>query len=373
MQCISPKSTGFNEFSSNIATAIVCFATNRTYNFSKMILDGMTSNIKRKSATQTTIPQTLQIPSPTLTPRRLTRSAIRIAQSKALSPGADEPASLQGDVSHGEAFPTVSSLDAGQDRGNVAKTSAMPHDSPPRVTSLGGDEGSMQQTLKELMAFCTNLQSQAKTMAAKIQDQALEITQLKARVKVLEDNDRRRHGISQEEALNRGGEAIRVSGEELAEKETSRSTDKGSESTDEMANILHSMGAANILASGGVKEVATATQQVPTASPAVATTSATIAPAVATTTTTIPTVVTPHSRRTRASKEIELESSQPSFYTSVKTLSSKGKEKVTEPEKLSKRRVQELMGKQEARRLEAEFAQEDQAIRDQIGKDAEIA
>nr|GFA21319.1 ribonuclease H-like domain-containing protein [Tanacetum cinerariifolium] len=40
MQCLSPKSTGFNEFSSNIATALVCLATNRTYNFSKMIFDG---------------------------------------------------------------------------------------------------------------------------------------------------------------------------------------------------------------------------------------------------------------------------------------------------------------------------------------------
>nr|GEZ38632.1 hypothetical protein [Tanacetum cinerariifolium] len=37
MQCLSPKSIGFNEFSSNIATALVCLATNRTYNFSKMI------------------------------------------------------------------------------------------------------------------------------------------------------------------------------------------------------------------------------------------------------------------------------------------------------------------------------------------------
>ncbi|GJR55121.1 hypothetical protein Tco_1405642 [Tanacetum coccineum] len=48
MQCLSPKSTGFNEFSSNIATAIVCLATNRVYNFSKMIFDGMVRNVKSK-------------------------------------------------------------------------------------------------------------------------------------------------------------------------------------------------------------------------------------------------------------------------------------------------------------------------------------
>nr|GEX01858.1 ribonuclease H-like domain, reverse transcriptase, RNA-dependent DNA polymerase [Tanacetum cinerariifolium] len=48
MQCLSPKSTGFNEFSSNIATALVCLATNRTYNFFKMIFDGMVKNATNK-------------------------------------------------------------------------------------------------------------------------------------------------------------------------------------------------------------------------------------------------------------------------------------------------------------------------------------
>nr|GEV98005.1 putative ribonuclease H-like domain-containing protein [Tanacetum cinerariifolium] len=82
-----------------------------------------------------------QAPTETLTPKRYTRRAIRIAQSKALSPAADEPASLLRDDRQGEAFPTVSSLDAGQDRENIAKTSAMPHESSSRVPSLGADEG----------------------------------------------------------------------------------------------------------------------------------------------------------------------------------------------------------------------------------------
>nr|GEY61537.1 uncharacterized mitochondrial protein AtMg00810-like [Tanacetum cinerariifolium] len=45
---MGPKSTGFNEFSDNIATALVCLATNRTYNFSKMIFDGMVKNVNNK-------------------------------------------------------------------------------------------------------------------------------------------------------------------------------------------------------------------------------------------------------------------------------------------------------------------------------------
>nr|GEW68677.1 retrotransposon protein, putative, Ty1-copia subclass [Tanacetum cinerariifolium] len=55
----------------------------------------------------------LQAHTETLTPRRLTKRPIWIVQSKALSPDANEPASLLRDDRHGEAFPTVSSLDAG--------------------------------------------------------------------------------------------------------------------------------------------------------------------------------------------------------------------------------------------------------------------
>ncbi|GJT93940.1 hypothetical protein Tco_1082785 [Tanacetum coccineum] len=72
--------------------------------------------------------QQLSTPSHTPTPRRLTKRAIRIAQSKALTPGADKPASPPRDDSHGEAFPTNTSLDVGLDRENIPKTSAMPHE-----------------------------------------------------------------------------------------------------------------------------------------------------------------------------------------------------------------------------------------------------
>ncbi|GKF43809.1 hypothetical protein Tco_0130361, partial [Tanacetum coccineum] len=68
--------------------------------------------------------------------RRMTKRAIRISQSKALSLVADDTAPpIRGDR-YGEAFPTATSLDAEQDRENIPKTSAMPHESFPRVTSL---------------------------------------------------------------------------------------------------------------------------------------------------------------------------------------------------------------------------------------------
>nr|GEW83903.1 reverse transcriptase domain-containing protein [Tanacetum cinerariifolium] len=43
----------------------------------------------------------------------------------------DETAFLTGDVRYGKTFPTITRLDAGQDRENIAKTSAMPHEASP--------------------------------------------------------------------------------------------------------------------------------------------------------------------------------------------------------------------------------------------------
>ncbi|GKD99125.1 hypothetical protein Tco_1383022, partial [Tanacetum coccineum] len=250
----------------------------------------------------------------------------------------------------------------GQDRENISKTSAMPHDSTPRVTSLGGDEGSLQQKLNELMDFCTTLQSQHTQMAAKIQSQDLEISQLKTRIKALE-NAQNIRGDVQEDAPNRGGSMDQR--EEFGiERDSNKSTKKGNESTEEMANVLSSMGAANILASGGLKEVVT------TASPQVATTSLQVAPASTTdtpvalasvidtpvvatasertstaVTSTTTRAITSYTKRTRSSRGIIFESSQPSHQTSTTTFSSK----------------------------EEEFPQENQSLKEQVARDAEIS
>nr|GEZ73990.1 hypothetical protein [Tanacetum cinerariifolium] len=101
----------------------------------------------------------------------------------------DEPTSPLGDDSQGEACPTVTGLEAGQNRANIIKTSSLPHDSTPRVTSLAADEGSMQQQLNKLMDLCTRLQRQQSEMATKFAAQELEIASLKARIKLLEDKD----------------------------------------------------------------------------------------------------------------------------------------------------------------------------------------
>ncbi|GKC32211.1 hypothetical protein Tco_1039505 [Tanacetum coccineum] len=153
MKCLSPKSTGFDEFSSNIATAI------------------------------------FNVP----------------------SPGVHETASPKGNDRYGEAFPTTTSLDAG-------------------------------------------LQRQHLLMEERVQSHDLEINQLKSRVKTLKENEKRREGFAQEDASNtRGidqGEDLLV---EDTMKDSDKSADKGSGNTDVMANVLGTLGAANVLAGGGLK------------------------------------------------------------------------------------------------------------------------
>ncbi|GJU82252.1 putative ribonuclease H-like domain-containing protein [Tanacetum coccineum] len=49
LHCISPKSGGWDQFGSNIATALICLSTGKVYNFSKLIFDGMVANLKSQA------------------------------------------------------------------------------------------------------------------------------------------------------------------------------------------------------------------------------------------------------------------------------------------------------------------------------------
>nr|GEV69197.1 uncharacterized mitochondrial protein AtMg00810-like [Tanacetum cinerariifolium] len=360
---------------------------------------------------------------PTDTPplRHYTRRA-RIAQSSALPPVADEPASPIGDVSQGEACPTDSGLEADQDMANIPKTSTLPSDSTPMVTSFAADEGSMQQKLDELTALCTSLQRQQSETVSKFEVQELEINSLKTRIKLLEDKDKEVAEQSRDDApikgrrLDEGEEAVEiVSGD-----------------TEEMATVLTSLDAASILTTGGVQvvptvaEFSTATVSIPTGSGVVSTASLTI-PTVALIFTTA-TESTPYTRR--KGKETMVESETPkkkkvqeqidasiltsggvqvvptaaevatatvSIPTSIGVVSTasptiptaalifttatestpytkrKGKETMVEYETPKKKKVHEQIDVQLARELEEEMARDAQRMNEQIARDAEIA
>nr|GEY14597.1 retrovirus-related Pol polyprotein from transposon TNT 1-94 [Tanacetum cinerariifolium] len=140
------------------------------------------------------------------------------------------------------------------------------------------------------MALCTGLQRQQTKMASKIKAQDLEISSLKARIKLLEDKDRGNAELTGDDA------PIKERSMEIREEVgVERSTKRGSNDTKEMVNVLTSMEAANIFTSGvaavSVPLVAgVSTVGVPTVNGLVPTVSAIFTTA---------SVVTPYSRRPR--------------------------------------------------------------------------
>ncbi|GJS69829.1 hypothetical protein Tco_0702670 [Tanacetum coccineum] len=56
-QCLSAKTTTWNEFSSTMASAIICLATNQKFNLSKYIFDAMKKQSRRKQRKETEVPQ----------------------------------------------------------------------------------------------------------------------------------------------------------------------------------------------------------------------------------------------------------------------------------------------------------------------------
>nr|GEV96360.1 hypothetical protein [Tanacetum cinerariifolium] len=178
----------------------------------------------------------------------------RIAQSSVLLTVADEPASPLRDVSQGEACPTDSGYIADQDRATIEKSSTLPHDSAPRVTSPVADEGKV------------------------------EINRLKERVKILED----REGV----AATRSGDDAPIKGRSMDEREAA---------TERITTVLAS-GVVDVpTGSGSIPTASTpAEEQVPTGSDVVPTASLVFTTA---------TVVTPYRRR--KGKEVMVESETP--------------------------------------------------------------
>nr|GFD04079.1 hypothetical protein [Tanacetum cinerariifolium] len=180
---------------------------------------------------------------------------------------------------------------ADQDRATIAKTSTLPYDSAPRVTSPAANEGSMQHTISELMALCTSLQRQYSELLVKFQAQEEEIVRMMERVQVLED----REGV----ATKQSRDDTPIKGRSINEGEAA--AERISNDPEDVARVLTSIDAATVLA-GGI-DIPTGSGSIPTAGPAIViSTGSKVGP------TTSP-IVTPYSRR--KGKEVMVESDTP--------------------------------------------------------------
>ncbi|GJX74528.1 hypothetical protein Tco_0313123 [Tanacetum coccineum] len=205
LQCLSAKTTAWNEFSSTMASAIICLATNQKFNFSKYIFDSMVKNVDSMvkfwmypKFVQVFVNQQLGdmshhkkiyvTPSHT---KNIFASMKREGKgfSGTITPlfqtmMKKQPRRKQGkdtEVSQ-PSGPTEHIADEVTNEENVPTQSNDP--SLSRVNTLGSGEDRM--SLKELTDLCTKLSNRVLDLETTKTAQAKEIASLKKRVKKLE-------------------------------------------------------------------------------------------------------------------------------------------------------------------------------------------
>ncbi|GJW12051.1 putative ribonuclease H-like domain-containing protein [Tanacetum coccineum] len=219
---MGPKKTAWEQFSSNIATAIICLATNRTFNFSNFIFEAMVKNIDSKSKflmyprfiqiflnkhQRLLFPHTRTYPTPTLT-HKLFSNMKRISKGYSgvvtslfntmLVQHQDEEPSHETTHESSPSRITSSPSLSPQTHPSTSQPRTtfvaeepdlMPHESPLQsVHSLGRDEGSL--TLNKLTVLCTTLSKKVEDLQNDLQQTkkvySSALTKLILRVKKLE-------------------------------------------------------------------------------------------------------------------------------------------------------------------------------------------
>ncbi|GJR51963.1 retrovirus-related pol polyprotein from transposon TNT 1-94 [Tanacetum coccineum] len=226
LQCLSAKTTAWNEFSSTMASTIICLATNQKFNFSKYIFESMVKNLdnagkflmyprrvgKGFSGSDTPLFPTMMVQAqkvqgegsamptdPHHTPtiiqpstsqpqkkqrsRRPNRKDTEVPQPSGPTTNvADEAVYEERDDSLVRAATNATGLDVEQDRGNINKTQSKATPNKPSSPGTSSGRGpKRQETMRDTIAQ-TRVIDLEKTKTA----QAQEITSLKLRVKKLE-------------------------------------------------------------------------------------------------------------------------------------------------------------------------------------------
>ncbi|GKA88556.1 hypothetical protein Tco_0810320 [Tanacetum coccineum] len=187
LHCLSPKKTAWEQFSSNIATAIICLATNRTFNFSKMIFEGMVKNLDSKSKflmyprfiqiflnkhKRHLLPHNRTYIAPTLTQKLFSNMRRASKGYTRVNIPLFSSMLVQGPIQQGEGStvpveshhtPITTPSTSQPPLSSPSRVPTPPHDSPlPGGHTPGSDEGSM--TLNELTVLCTQLSTKVASL-----------------------------------------------------------------------------------------------------------------------------------------------------------------------------------------------------------------
>ncbi|GJT08515.1 hypothetical protein Tco_0842977 [Tanacetum coccineum] len=144
LHCLSPKSGGWDQFGSSIATALIYLSSNRLYNFSKLIFDGMVQH----QIKDTKIPQS-QGPTITLVPDEVTTTRVGVNTEGATT--------------------TTTGLDAGLDSGNINESPLRSYDIPLHDVNMSRSlEDSLK--VKELSLLVPKLELKIGSLEKELKD-----------------------------------------------------------------------------------------------------------------------------------------------------------------------------------------------------------
>ncbi|GJQ97028.1 hypothetical protein Tco_0008167 [Tanacetum coccineum] len=196
IHCLSSKSTYWDQFPTNVASAVICLATDRTFNFSIMIFNGMNRNLEAKKKFLMYPRRGLHFSGHVtpLFPTMLVPAAVEEGEGSGIhtepqpTPSPTQPSvGNQTHVTESSSRPenTQNSRNTlegtGRSEGDQVQ---LPHDSP----LSGGhtsDRAEGGLNLEELFVLCTNLSNRVLALENSKDAQAAEILKLKTSIKKL--------------------------------------------------------------------------------------------------------------------------------------------------------------------------------------------
>ncbi|GKE60040.1 hypothetical protein Tco_1510407, partial [Tanacetum coccineum] len=209
---IGLKSTSWNEFSINIASAVICLATNQKFNFSKFIFDVMLRNLDTSKKKFLMYPRFLMVflnnqidlgepfndvyVTPAHTQNvfsNMSRKSVKFSGKitplfdfmlvpHQASEGEDQPPVTATSSSH---YTTQDSRDSLEGTNGSEGDQVQPSHDSPLSGGPTSDRAEGGMTLKELYVLCTNLSNRVLALEASKDAQAAEIIKLKNKIKKL--------------------------------------------------------------------------------------------------------------------------------------------------------------------------------------------
>ncbi|GKE17225.1 hypothetical protein Tco_1424802 [Tanacetum coccineum] len=191
--CISSKSTSWDQIPTNIATTVICLATNQKYNFSKLIFDGMMRHLdaKKKFVMYPIFISVFLATQLKNVPVPLDYFPINSLTSKVLSFMVKKGKNFSGNVT-----PLFDSMlvQPTEDEGEASErpSESQPIPSPPYPKGSGGNHGGQSSSDRSLSGNEDGLTLQSVydlciSLCKQVTIQAKEIKDLKAQIKKLKD------------------------------------------------------------------------------------------------------------------------------------------------------------------------------------------